>query len=256
MSVIYEPRGKAREYSELAVNLYKGCSHACVYCYAPAATFCDREKFSSPDYIQPRPDILKTLEREAQKMSGDPRRILLSFTSDPYQPAEQTLGVTRKALKTLMAHGLSVTILTKGGSWGVVRDLDLLKANPHNAWSVTLTHDEPAFSLEWEPGAALPEDRIHSLRIAKEAGINTWVSFEPVLDPEAVYRLLDQTHEFVDFYKVGKLNYHPLAKEIDWPKFKGEMEERLTRLGKPYYLKEDLRGAAVRDGVDSIGKVG
>jgi len=70
MSVIYEPRGKAREYSELAVNLYKGCSHACVYCYAPAATFCDRGKFSSPDYIQPRPDILKTLEREAQKMSG------------------------------------------------------------------------------------------------------------------------------------------------------------------------------------------
>ena len=55
MSIIYEPRGKAREYAELAVNLYKGCSHACVYCYAPAATFCDREKFSSPDYIRPRP---------------------------------------------------------------------------------------------------------------------------------------------------------------------------------------------------------
>jgi hypothetical protein len=80
--------------------------------------------------------------------------------------------------------------------------------------------------------------------MAKEAGIHTWVSFEPVLDPEAVYRLLDQTSEFVDFYKVGKLNYHPLAQEIDWRRFMGEMEERLSRLGKPYYLKKDLREAA------------
>ena len=48
MSIIYEPRGKAREYAELAVNLYKGCAHACIYCYAPAATFCDRGKFRLP----------------------------------------------------------------------------------------------------------------------------------------------------------------------------------------------------------------
>ena len=244
MNIIYEPRGKAREYAELAVNLYKGCSHACVYCYAPAATFCDREKFSSPDYIRPRPAILETLEREAEKMQGDPRRILLSFTSDPYQPAEKTLGVTRKALEIFVVHNLTATVLTKGGTWGIARDQDLLQANPNNAWSVTLTLDDPTASLEWEPGAALPHDRIHSLRMAKEAGIHTWVSFEPVLDPEAVYRLLDQTSEFVDFYKVGKLNYHPLAREIDWRRFMGEMEKRLSRLGKLYYLKKDLREAA------------
>ena len=90
----------------------------------------------------------------------------------------------------------------------------------------------------------MPQDRIDSLYLAKKLGLKTWVSFEPVIDPEAVYRLLEATQDFVDLYKVGKLNYHPLAKEIDWRKFKGEMEERLSRLGKPYYLKKDLLEAA------------
>jgi DNA repair photolyase len=243
MAIIYEPRGKAREYSPLAANLYKGCSHACIYCFAPSATFCDRETFSNPDYIQPRHGILAGLEVEARRLAGNPRKILLSFTSDPYQPLEKTLKLTRMALRTLMAHNLTVTILTKGGAWGLQRDLDLLRLNPRNAWSVTLTHDDPDVSREWEPGAALPEDRIESLRIAHASGINTWVSFEPVIDPAAVYRLLEATAPFTDFYKVGRLNYHDHARTINWVEFRQQIEARLQKLGKPYLLKKDLLAA-------------
>jgi DNA repair photolyase len=107
-----------------------------------------------------------------------------------------------------------------------------------------LTLHDQELSDKWEPYAALPQDRIDSLQLAKLLGLRTWVSFEPVISPEAVYSLLEATHEFVDLYKVGKLNYHPLAREIDWRRFKGEMEERLTKLGKPYYLKKDLLEAA------------
>ena len=142
-----------------------------------------------------------------------------------------------------MAHGLTVTILTKGGSWGLERDLDLLSLNPKNAWSVTLTHDDPDVSRKWEPGAALPADRLESLRLAHANGIRTWVSFEPVIDPDAVYRLLEETQGFVDFYKVGKLNYHEHAKTINWPEFREEIEEQLKKLGKPYLLKKDLLAA-------------
>lgn len=240
MTIIYQPRGKAFEYSPLAANLYKGCSHACIYCFAPSATFCEREKFSSQGYIQPRTGVLEALEKDARKLAGDKREILLSFTSDPYQPIERELGITRQALEILMAHDLTITILTKGGAWGIMRDMDLIKRNPHNAWSVTLIHDNPTISLEWEPSAALPDDRIESLMIAHKHGIKTWVSFEPVIDPEAVYRLLDKTHEFVNFYKVGKLNYHQRAKEIDWVEFRERIMGQLNRLGKPYYIKKDL----------------
>ncbi|MBI5167690.1 MAG: hypothetical protein HY998_08160 [candidate division NC10 bacterium] len=240
-TVIYEPRGKAREYAPLALNLYRGCLHGCLYCYAPKATFTDRARFHDPSYIKPRPGILEDLEEQARQMAGDKREILLSFTSDPYQPLEQEARITRRALEILMAHNLMVTVLTKGGCWGLERDQDLLTMNPANTWSVTLTllHDQ-GLSDKWEPYAALPQDRIDSLQLAKLLGLRTWVSFEPVISPSAVYSLLEATHEFVDFYKVGKLNYHPLAREIDWRRFKGEMEERLTRLGKPYYLKKDL----------------
>jgi len=239
-TVIYEPRGKAGEYAPLALNLYRGCLHGFLYCFAPTATFTDRETFHDPSYIQPRLGILEDLEEQARRMAGDKREILLSFTSDPYHILERGAQVTRRALEILMSNNLSVTILTKGGTWGLERDRDLLALNPANAWSVTLTHDDRLVSLEWEPYAAMPLDRIGSLYFAKKLGLKTWVSFEPVIDPEAVYRLLEATHEFVDLYKVGKLNYHPLAKEIDWRRFKGELEERLTRLGKPYYLKKDL----------------
>lgn len=193
-------------------------------------------------------------------MAGDPRPILLSFTSDPYQPLEREVEITRRAILILVQNKLKVTILTKSGLWGLVRDRDYFSLKwdttccsdsmerqgypQTHTWAATLTHDDPGVSLEWEPGAALPEDRIMALRQAKAWGLKTWVSFEPVINPEAVYRLLEATHEFVDLYKVGKLNYHPLAKQIDWRRFKGEMEERLTRLGKAFYLKKDLVEAA------------
>jgi DNA repair photolyase len=111
----------------------------------------------------------------------------LSFITDPYQPIEKDLNITREALKILMANDLTVTILTKGGTWGLLRDKDLLQMNPANSWAVSLTCSNPEVSNKWEPFAAPPEERIDSLKIAHELGINTWVSFEPVLYPNPVY---------------------------------------------------------------------
>jgi len=100
-------------------------------------------------------------------MASDKREILLSFTSDPYQPLEKEAQVTRRALEILMANDLTVTILTKGEPGGWSGTVIFLTLNPLNAWSVTLTHDVPDYSRVWEPGAALPQDRIDSLYLAK-----------------------------------------------------------------------------------------
>lgn len=239
MPIIYEPRGKAREYSALAANLYKGCSHACAYCFAPSATFTDRGVFSDKTYIRPRPGVLDQLAKEAEKMAGDKRLVLMSFTSDVYQEVEKTLGVTRRALKILAANRLTPQVLTKAGPWAIKRDADIL-AKAGGIWAATLTTDAAAESLEWEPGAALPDERIEALRIAKSAGLQTWVSFEPVINPEAVYRLIDATADFVDLYKVGKLNYHQRAKEIDWAEFLTQVEKKLDQHGAARYIKNDL----------------
>lgn len=240
MSVIYEPRGKAREYAALSCNIYRGCGHGCTYCYAPSATFTDRGKFFSEPSI--RSNILNQIKKEASIIkTNDP--VLLCFTCDAYQPLDVQTGLTREVLRVFDFHKIPCQVLTKGGM-RAARDFDILGKDKRNLFSVTLTHDDPAISLEWEPGAALPDDRIESLKMAKQRGISTWVSFEPVFDPEAVYRLIEKTHPWVDLYKVGKLNYHKRAKEIDWPTFRENAISLLKKYGKAYYIKDDLKKAA------------
>ena len=237
--IIYKPKGKALEYSPLAANLYKGCSHACKYCFAPRITYTDANGFTSLEYIRPRPNVIEQLKKDAVKYQGTDKPVLLSFTTDPYQPINNKLRLTREALIILHNYEIPVTILTKGGL-AACKDFDILSQHSYNAFSVTLTTDDPEESLKWEPGAALPADRIYSLRIAKSQGIKTWVSFEPVINPDAVIRLIRRTHSYVDLYKVGKLNYHPLAKTIDWKAFLFRVKEELRRFDKAYYIKKDL----------------
>jgi len=239
MNIIYEPRGKAREYSPLAANLYKGCSHNCLYCYAPNATFKQRSLFHSQDFIAPRNEVLKYFRKDCQKYAGDKREVLFSFTSDAYQAIESELQITRQALQIARKYDIFAVILTKNGVLSR-RDLSLLVSFKQRKFGVSLTHDCAEISLKWESGASLPCERIEALKDAWTLGIETFVSFEPVIDPEAVYRLIELTHEYVDFYKVGKLNYHPLAQSIDWAEFGHRAIELLKSLGKDYYIKKDL----------------
>jgi DNA repair photolyase len=80
MNVICEPKGRAREYSELACNLYRGCTHGCLYCYTPACMRTTGEKWHAQ--AEPRLNVIKNLEKDAMKLRGDARRVLFCFLSD------------------------------------------------------------------------------------------------------------------------------------------------------------------------------
>lgn len=233
-SAIYETTGKAREYSELALNLYPYCTHGCLYCYTPGITRIERERFRIP--TEPRLTV-REIELAAIKMRerGDKRRVLLCFTCDPYSSGDSKL--TRQAIELLHANGIGVTILTKGGRRSM-RDFDLL--GPRDSYAATLTCYKEADSFKWEPGAASPAERLMALREALERGIETWVSFEPVLFPEQNMVLLELSREFVGHYKVGTLNYLDHAKTIDWYKFGWDIKNTMDRLQVKYYFKKDL----------------
>ena len=102
-------------------------------------------------------------------------------------------------------------------------------------------------SLEWEPGAAIPEERLQVLKEQHDNGLQTFVSCEPVLEPEETLKLIERTitDNSVDIYKVGKLNnYRGLDKTIDWTDFLQKALEMIRGAGKRVYVKQDLRIAA------------
>ena len=234
--VIYQPTGAAREYSELALNLYKGCPHECIYCYAPICLQRKREDFHGT--LEPRKNIINLAQKDLIEMkeAKDNRKVLLCFTCDPY-PGECSDNIyTQQALELFKAYNQPFQLLTKGGM-KAARDFHLYKKT--DAYAATLTCIDEQSSLIWEPSAPLPKDRIMSLRKAKEKGITTWVSFEPVVDPEQVYKLYEQTKEFVDLYKIGKLNHY--KNETDWKLFGETMINNCERDGKDYMIKDALK---------------
>jgi len=237
MQVIYEPRGRAREFAPLAANLYRGCAHGCLYCYVPQTIKMKRHVFITEP--NPRKDVLISLEKDARKYRGDDREILLSFTSDPYQPLEMEQGLTRRAIEILKENKLRFTILTKGGM-RATRDFDLLENYDGCRFGTTLIFIKQADADKWEPDASPVSERIDVIKAAQERGIKTWVSLEPVIDPNQALELIKLLHPVVDQWKVGKLNYKHPDRRVDWIRFREEARELLDSLGADYYLKESL----------------
>jgi len=235
--VIYEPKGRAGEYAPLAVNLYRGCGHGCVYCYAPDSLFIDREEFKN---AIPRKDIIARLQKDVPKAAADGAtgNVLLCFTCDPYQPLDEIHHLTRRAILILHSYCFNVTILTKGG-WRAEADFELFQ--PGDEFATTLTFLDAEKSRQWEPFAAPPKERILTLMRAKTLGIRTWVSLEPVIDPDVTLQIIKETHRHVDLFKVGTLNNHPHASKIDWKQFASDVVAKLKEYGCQYYIKKDLR---------------
>jgi DNA repair photolyase len=237
MSVVYEPRGAAAEYSPLAVNLYTGCAFACKYCYVPAIRRQTLHAWSANPV--PRSKILKKLEADCKKIAGDKRCILLCFMSDPYQSPEASI-LTREALLILEKYDMKVTVLTKAGVMAA-QDFGILR---RNNWSfgTTLSYTSNHLKALWEPGAASPTSRCETIMAAHALGIRTWVSVEPVMDTNEALGLIRMMSPYVDHWKIGKMNHRKL--DIDWKKFHKNAVSLLNRLGADYYIKKELREAA------------
>lgn len=236
MSVIYEPKGKALEYAPLACNLYRGCSHRCTYCYAPSVLKITRDAFAD---AKPRAGILKEIEKAARAIDpNDERRILLSFTSDCYQPREAEEKLTRETIRLFGEAGARMAVLTKNPELAL-RDLDLIKRyDVHVGSTILFTND--ALRAEYEPGAATIGSRIAAMRKFNAAGVSTWVSIEPVIVPAEALGVVAELADAIDLWKVGRWNYDARAKEIDWPGFLDAMLVTLRTVRGGYYIKHDL----------------
>jgi len=222
MKPIYVPKGKAKEYGDYALNIYTGCPHRCYYCFAPNVLHRYREQFHS--VVEPRKNIVEETRKQLEREHITGKLIHLCFTCDPY-PTGYDSTPTREIIKLLKEYGNHVQILTKGdGS----RDFDLLDGE--DWYGVTMDGCQPTKDVY---------NTINTLRRANAKGINTWVSFEPVLNTYEVLQIITAFSRSMDKVKIGKLNYFP--SNIDWKKFGHDAEALCQRLGVNYYIKESLR---------------
>jgi DNA repair photolyase len=233
--MIYIPKGKAREYGEYALNIYRGCSHGCKYCYAPAITHCSAENYLK---ALPRKGVLEAVKKEAQRYAG--KNVFLCFTCDPYQPIEKEYRLTRSVLEIFFNNEVNITILSKGGLRALA-DIDILEKNREKVlFGTTLTFIDSR-SAEWEPNAASSIERIISLQEAHSKGIKTWISIEPVIDPEQSIKCIEKTLDFVSIYKVGRWNHDLRSERIDWKAFGLRAVAILKEAKKEFIIKKDLQ---------------
>ena len=232
---IYKPKGAAREYGELALNIYGGCPHRCFYCFAPRVLHMDRETFHAT--CEPRPGIVEAVQEQLERIGMTGKTVHLCFTCDPF-PTGYDCAPTLDIIRLLKRHGNHVQILTKGDGTAC---LDLL--DEKDWYGITLDGSES--------GTSAATMRISTVIKALERGVKTWVSFEPVVDPQAVIQYIDLVGGCFDRVKIGKLNYHKPPKPIDWARFGREAEALCQSMGLDYYIKSSLRVEMEKGGATS-----
>jgi len=225
MTPIYKPKGAAKEYGDYAINIYTGCPHRCEYCFSPGVLRKEKEEFHT--HVVPREGILDALRSQLDRSDIRGKTIHLCFTCDPYPTGHDT-AITREIIKILKFYGNHVQLLTKSAE---TRDFDILDED--DSFGITLDGAEDTVYV------ASADDRINALRMAHEKGIKTWVSFEPVINPEEVLRLIRVVAPFADKAKIGKLNH--VKSDINWKAFGTEAEKLCKELKLDYYIKDALK---------------
>lgn len=169
---------------EQSINPYIGCSHGCIYCYArPSHAYMGLSPgidFESKIFF--KPDAAQLLERELSKRSYVPKTIHIGGNTDPYQPAERTLRITRGILQVLDRFNHPLSIITKNAA--ITRDLDILAPMAARGLvraAVSITTLDRKLARAMEPRAATPERRLGAVQALAAAGVPVSVMFAPVV---------------------------------------------------------------------------
>jgi DNA repair photolyase len=169
---------------EQSLNPYRGCEHGCIYCYArPSHAFLGLS--SGLDFetrLFAKHDAAALLRKELAAPGYRCRPLALGTNTDPYQPQERRLKITRGVLEVLCAHRHPVSIVTKSAA--VLRDLDLLApmaAEGLARVAISVTTLQPALARAMEPRAAAPHRRLQAIAGLRAAGVPVAAMVAPII---------------------------------------------------------------------------
>ncbi len=167
-----------------SINPYRGCEHGCIYCYArPAHAYLGLSPgvdFETKLFF--KPEAARLLERELSAKAYVCKPVHIGGDTDPYQPAERGLRITRGVLEVLERFHHPLSIITKSAL--ITRDADILsrmgRAGLARAF-VSITTLDRRLARSMEPRAATPERRLQAVRALADAGAVVGVLFAPVI---------------------------------------------------------------------------
>ncbi len=161
-------------------NPYVGCSFGCTYCYAMFLPQNRRPKEDWGRWFQVKTNAVALARQQAPKLAG--QAVYLSSVTDPYLPAERSLGLTRGILEALVPYQPRLLIQTRGPL--VVRDLDVIRQFQAVRVNMSIPTDSEAVRKKFEPKAPPLERRWQALAEIKEAGLPVGICITPMLPLE------------------------------------------------------------------------
>jgi DNA repair photolyase len=230
---------------DFVINQYLGCEHSCLYCYA---------KFYVPKYGKWGSwVIIKENAPELVKGKYVKGIVYMSSVSDPYQPIEKELKLTRKILENLDKR-TKLSIQTRSDL--VLRDIDLFKKFKNIEIGLTINGFEGKIKKLFEPNSPAHNQKLNALKILKENKIKTYGFFSPII-PELVNvkKVIKESRNFVDYFWFEVLNLRKSGDEfinLLKTKFPKSYEIMINREKFLRFLK-DLKKKIKKENVKSIG---
>jgi len=201
--------------ADYVINQYIGCQHACMYCYA--RFMCKWYNYGEwGSWIVVKENLPKLVKKE--KVKGE---VYMSSVSDPYQPIEKQLELTRAVLQN-MDKNIKLGILTKSSM--VLRDIDVFKQFKDIEIGLTVNNFNKDIKKEIEPFSSDNKKRLEALKVLHEEGIKNYAFVSPIIPGLTdVEKLIKESRSFTDFYWFEFLNLRASGKQFkqwlkqNWP---------------------------------------
>ncbi len=175
-AILARPTGRLADL-DFVINPYQGCTFACTYCYAAFFVAEEEQRERWGQWVRVKTNAIAKLRNSRHDLRG--RTVLMSSATDPYQPIEAKLELTRSLLPILADRGAHLAVLSRSPL--VTRDIDLFKSFDHINITISITTDDDAIRRRFEPQCASIDRRFEALQELAEAGLRTRINVAPLL---------------------------------------------------------------------------
>ncbi len=232
---------------DFTINQYVGCEHGCLYCYS--RFMCRWKPYGKwGTWVEVKENAPELVKWKYIKGS-----VWMSSVSDPYQPIEKKLKLTRKVLEN-MDKRIELAVQTKSNL--ILRDIDLFKKFKNIEIGLTINGFKGEIKKIFEPFSSTHKERLKTLKILKENNLRTYAFISPII-PELVdvKKVIEESRDFVNYYWFEVLNLRASGREFikalkeEFPK----SYEIMTKKEKFQNFIENLKEVIKKEKIETAG---